>query len=118
MSSRDGPSLSDRERAILDSLAAKAAADDPSLAAALGGHRHLPSIGLPALPLPLRHWSVGLVVALAGLVIVVVSLSSSVALGVAGAVLAFAGTARAAFAAPWVPGRSAAAPPAPPPAGD
>jgi len=92
MSTRDGPSLSGREQAILDKLAAKMAAEDPSFLAALDGHRR--RVPLPALPAPppwVRHWLTGSVAAAVGLVLVVVSLSAGLVLGVLGAALLFAG---------------------------
>jgi len=116
MSSRDGSSLSDRERAILDSLATKVAADDPTLAATLrGGRRRVAAaVRIPTLPAPLLHWAVGLAVAVIGLVVALATVSSAVGVAIFGVVLVFAGTARVAVSAPWIPGREPAEEPSTP----
>jgi hypothetical protein len=101
MSTRDEPSLSEREQAILAGLAAKAEAEDPTLAAALRGRRRAPSVRVPAVPVPLRHWGWGAVLAVVGLLLVVLSLSAGLTLGVVGALAAFAGVGRVAVSAPW-----------------
>lgn len=116
MSSRDGSSLSDRERAILDSLATKVAADDPSLAATLRDGRRRPpiTVRVPPLPAPLQHWAIGLGLALVGLALALATVSSSVGVALFGVALTFVGTARVIVAAPWIPGREPAeAPPTP-----
>jgi Protein of unknown function (DUF3040) len=105
MSTPHEASLTEKERAILASLAAQAEADDPSLAAALRGGTRRPRrrpkltfrVGIPG---AVSHWAWGLLLAVAGLVVMVVSLSVSVGLGVVGAVLTVLGFYRAASVRP------------------
>ncbi len=88
--------LNEKERAILAGLAAKATADDPGLAAALQGTRNLRRVPqMPTLPPLARHWAFGAVLVAVGLTLMVVSLSTSLALGVFGTVVVFAGMAAA-----------------------
>ena len=99
MSTRDDASLTARERAALASLAAVAAAEDPQLARRLRGasrRRAVPQ--LLRIPGWMRsRWLAGPLVVV-GLALVVVGLSVTVVLGVAGAAIAACGlwlTARA-----------------------
>ena len=88
------PSLSDREQAILASLAARAEAEDPRLARMMRGGRRLLRSGVPPLPASLGHWWWGAVLALVGLVGVLGLLAMSpVGAGVA-SLLVFAGVGR------------------------
>src|ERR1700733_6465860 len=92
MSTRDDASLTARERAALASLEAMAAAEDPQLARRLRGSsrlRWLPE--LPPIPAWSRHSWWGGPVALVGLIMMVLSVSSGLWLGIAGAVLTTAG---------------------------
>jgi hypothetical protein len=95
MSIRDEASLSAQERAALAGLEARAAADDPRLAANLKtGLRR--SWSLPRWDMGSRLAStlwVGPLLSVAGLAIMVLSLSVSIALGVVGAFVACAGLA-------------------------
>jgi hypothetical protein len=92
MSTRDDASLTARERAALASLEAMAAAEDPQLARRLRGSSRLG--WLPALP-PMPAWCRrswwGGPVALLGLVVMVLSVSAGLWLGIAGAALTTAG---------------------------
>jgi hypothetical protein len=105
MSTPHEAGLTEKERAILAGLAAAAEADDPTLAAALRGRSR--RIGVPqpvrhALRVPdaVGHWAWGLVLALAGLVVMIVSVATVVGFGVVGALMAFAGTYRVASTLP------------------
>ena len=102
MSTRDEPSLSEQERAILAGLAAQAEAEDPRLARSLRGHRRRAlDVRLPPLPRPLRHWAMGATVAVLGLIMAVAFLTVSLPLAMIGAALVFAGVARTVVSAPW-----------------
>jgi len=92
MSTRDDASLTDRERAALASLEAVAAAEDPLLARRLRGTSRLHLVAhLPRIPGWLRSdWCAGPLV-LVGMALMLVSMSTTVALGVAGAVVAAVG---------------------------
>jgi Protein of unknown function (DUF3040) len=92
MSTRDDASLTARERAALASLEAMAAAEDPQLARRLRGSsglRWLPR--LPTIPVWSRRSWWGGPVALVGLVVMLLSVSTSLWPGIVGAVLATAG---------------------------
>ena len=92
MSTRDDASLTARERAALASLAALAAAEDPQLARRLRGSSRLRWITyLPRIPGWFRNSWWGGPLALVGLVLMVLSLSIGVLLGIAGAVVATGG---------------------------
>ncbi len=82
--------LTDKERKILASLAQKASADDPVLAAALRGSG-VRRWELPTLPPILRHWASGLVATVLGLCLAVLSLSNSLVIGYVGLLVMFAG---------------------------
>jgi Protein of unknown function (DUF3040) len=92
MDARDDARLTDRERLALANLEARAAAEDRRFANRLTGSSRFGVIArLPRIPVRLRNgWSAGLVV-VAGLVLVVVSLATAWAVGVAGAVIAACG---------------------------
>jgi hypothetical protein len=92
MSTRDETSLTARERAALASLEATAAAEDPQLASRLRGASPFRWASyLP--PIPSWLWSSwwGVPVVLVGLMLIVVSLSAGLALGVAGALVVTGG---------------------------
>jgi hypothetical protein len=92
MSTRDDASLTAKERAALASLEATAAAEDPQLASRLRGSRGLRLFThLPAVPAWLRSTWWGVPALVVGLALMILSLSVSVELGIAGAVLAAAG---------------------------
>ena|SRR6516225_9189520 len=92
MSTRDDASLTAKERAALASLEATAAAEDPQLASRLRGSRGLRLFTrLPSVPAWLRSTWWGVPALVVGLALMILSLSVSVALGIAGAVLAAAG---------------------------
>src|SRR5690242_2165083 len=92
MSTRDDASLTAKERAALASLEAMAAAEDPQLASRLRGSRQLRLFTrLPAIPAWLRSTWWGIPALVVGLVLVILSLSVSVVLGFAGALLVTAG---------------------------
>ena len=92
MSTRDDASLTAKERAALASLEAMAAAEDPLLASRLRGSRGLRLFTrLPSVPAWLRSTWWGDPALVVGLALMILSLSVSVALGIAGAVLAAAG---------------------------
>ena len=92
MSTRDDASLTAKERAALASLEAVAAAEDPQLASRLRGSRRLHVFArMPAIPTWLRSTWWGVPALVVGLVLVVLSLSVSVVLGIVGLVLAGAG---------------------------
>ena len=96
MSIRDEVSLSDQERKALSHLEARAAADDPVLAAHLRGRSWLGShVRLPAVPDQIRDklrrpWC-GPVLVVIGVVVMVLALSVSVAVSCLGAVLTAVG---------------------------
>jgi hypothetical protein len=118
MSTRDGPSLSEQEQAILASLAAKAQADDPRLAATLSGRERLRRVTgghlvLPELPPWAADWRAGLLAAMVGLALMLVSLSSGLLVGVPGVLIGVLGVYRVAVSAPWVPGRRPSEPASP-----
>jgi Protein of unknown function (DUF3040) len=104
MSTPHEASLTEKERAILAGLAAQAEAEDPTLAATLRGRRR--AAGRPRPTFRLRvppfvsHWAWGLVLAVVGLIAMVVSLSTVLAVGIVGAVCAAAGVYRAVTARP------------------
>lgn len=103
MGTRDEASLSPQERAALAGIEARAMEDDPALAARLAaGLRFRLRIQIPSWPpgLITRLWFGPLLVVL-GLLVVVLSLSVSVVLGIFGAALTAAGLASACSA--WVP---------------
>jgi hypothetical protein len=89
MSTRDDASLTDKERAALASLEAVAAAEDPQLARRLRGANRLRLIAphVPRIPTWLQSpwWAIPLLVA--GLALVVVGLSTTVALSVIGSAM-------------------------------
>jgi Protein of unknown function (DUF3040) len=88
MSTRDETSLTARERAALASLEATAAAEDPQLASRLRGASSFRWVTyLP--PIPAWWWSSwwGVPVALVGLMLMIVSLSAGLVLGVVGALV-------------------------------
>jgi hypothetical protein len=89
MSTRDDASLTARERAALASLEALAAAEDPQLAHRLrgSGRIHL-SWRVPRVPDRFRTAWWGGPVVLVGLALMVLSLGTTLVLGVAGAGLA------------------------------
>jgi Flp pilus assembly protein TadB len=100
MSTRDEAALSDAERAALAGLETKAEADDPRLAAQLRGRRRrrTPTIAVPPFVLRTRevlergsHTVLGPLVAVAGLVLAVLTLSISVPLALVGVALLVAG---------------------------
>jgi hypothetical protein len=102
MSTRDEPSLSEQERAILAGLAAQAEAEDPRLARSLrGARRRSLDLRLPPLPPPLRHWALGAALAVLGLALAVAFLTVSLPLAMLGAALLFVGVARTVVSAPW-----------------
>jgi hypothetical protein len=89
MSTRDDASLTARERAALASLEASAAAEDPQLASRLRGSSRFRMIAhLPRVPAWVGSpWCAGSLV-LVGLALVIISLSTTSVLGVAGLVMA------------------------------
>jgi hypothetical protein len=92
MSTRDEATLSAAERAALAGLESKAEADDPRLAAQLrGGGRVRPSLQVPPGLIRASQTWAGPVVVVAGLAMMILSLSSSVGLALTGAVLLVAG---------------------------
>ena len=92
MGTRDDASLSAQERAALAHLEAAAAADDPQLAAWLRGPGRLHLLAsLPKLPAWMRNRWWGGPIALLGLVLVVLSMSTGWILGIFGAGLATVG---------------------------
>jgi Protein of unknown function (DUF3040) len=92
MSTRDDASLTAKERAALASLEAVAAAEDPQLASRLRGSRGLRLFTrMPAMPAWVRSTWWGIPALVVGLALVILSISVSLVLGVAGAVLAVAG---------------------------
>ncbi|MGH9094764.1 MAG: DUF3040 domain-containing protein [Acidimicrobiales bacterium] len=118
MSARDDATLSAQERAALAGLEARAESDDPRLANQLRGQKGpRPQVHLSVPPGLVAWWSrtnllvVGPILAIAGLAGLVVGVSVSLVLGVAGAVVATAGLVMVAVAAE---GRIRAARPKPP----
>jgi hypothetical protein len=94
MGTRDEASLSPQERAALAGLEARAVEDDPALAARLAAGVHRFKLRIPEwAPRVLGALWFGPLVVVAGLFVVVVSLSVSVVLGVVGAALTAAGLA-------------------------
>jgi hypothetical protein len=92
MSTRDDASLTAKERAALASLEATAAAEDPQLASRLRGSSRLRLLTrLPAVPSWVRSSWWGIPALVLGLVLVVLSLSVGLPLGLVGAGLAGAG---------------------------
>jgi hypothetical protein len=92
MSTRDDASLTARERAALARLEATAAAEDPQLASRLRGSSRLRLLTrVPAVPgwVRSRWWGVPALVL--GLVLVVLSVSLGLAVGIIGAALCVAG---------------------------
>jgi Protein of unknown function (DUF3040) len=91
MSTRD-ESLNARERAALASLEAQAVADDPVLARRLrGSSRFRLLTNVPTIPAWLWQSWWGAPVAVLGLVLVVLSLSTGFVVGLIGALMATAG---------------------------
>jgi Protein of unknown function (DUF3040) len=88
MSTRDDANLTDRERAAFAGLEAAAAVADPGLAGRLQRSSRLRSI-IYRVRRRCRGWAVPLV--LAGLALMVLSLSTTSVLGVAGALLVAGG---------------------------
>ncbi len=95
------PSLSDREQAILASLAARAEADDPRLARLMKRGRRALLAGLPALPASVEHWMFGVVLALVGLFGALALLGVSPVAALLVSLLLFAGVGRVAVSGPW-----------------
>ncbi len=92
MSTRDDATLTARERAALANLAAMAAAEDPQLARRLRGSSRLSWLPeLPPIPAWTRHSWWGGPVALVGLLLMLLGVSTGLWLGIAGAVLTTAG---------------------------
>jgi hypothetical protein len=92
MSTRDDATLTARERAALASLAAMAAAEDPQLASRLRGSARIHLVlRLPRIPDRVRSEWWGTPMLVIGLALMVLSLSSTMVLGVAGAVMAACG---------------------------
>jgi hypothetical protein len=91
MSTRD-ESLNARERAALANLEAQAVADDPLLARRLrGSGRHRLVTSMPTIPAWLWQSWWGAPVAVLGLVVVVLSLSTGFVVGLIGALMTTAG---------------------------
>jgi VIT1/CCC1 family predicted Fe2+/Mn2+ transporter len=89
---RDDGSLTAQERAALANLEAAAETEDPHLAARLQGLSRFHLIArLPKVPVWLRSRWWGAPVVVAGLVLVVVGLSTGWVVGTAGAVIAASG---------------------------
>ena len=96
MSTRDDASLNARERAALASLEAQAAAEDPQLARRLrGSNRFRLVTTLPRVPAWLWQSWWGAPVAVVGLALMVLGLSTGLVVGLVGAVMATAGLAHA-----------------------
>jgi hypothetical protein len=92
MSTRDDASLTERERAALAGLEAMAAAEDPQLASRLrGSPRFHLVLRLPRIPDRMRSAWWGAPVLLVGLVLMVLSLGTTLVLGVVGAGLGAVG---------------------------
>lgn len=92
MSTRDDSRLTAQERAVLASLEAMATADDPQLAARLRGPgRWRLVVRMPSLPAWIRSLWLAVPAVLAGLALIVVSLSTTLAVGVIGAGVAATG---------------------------
>ncbi len=92
MSTRDDASLTARERAALASLEAVAAAEDPQLARRLRGTNRFRLVTtVPRVPAWVWHSWWGAPLAIVGLVLTVVGLSTSLVVGLIGAVMATAG---------------------------
>jgi hypothetical protein len=92
MSTRDEASLNARERAALANLEAQAAADDPQLARRLRGSSRFRLVTtLPRIPAWLWQSWWGAPVAVVGLVLIVLSLSTGLVVGLVGAAMAAAG---------------------------
>jgi Protein of unknown function (DUF3040) len=102
MGTRDEASLSPQERAALAGLEARAVEDDPGLAARLAAGSRRFRLRIPAwVPgLATRLWF-GPLLIMIGLLLVLISLSVSLALGVVGALVTAAGLACTCHA--WVP---------------
>ena len=95
------PSLSDREQAILASLAARAEADDPRLARMMKRGRRMLLTRLPSVPASLSHWGMGAVLAVVGLVGALALLGASPIAALVASLLVFAGVGRVAVCGPW-----------------
>jgi hypothetical protein len=92
MSTRDDASLTARERAALASLEAIAAAEDPQLARRLRGASRLRWLtGRPEIPTWCRNSWWGGPLALVGLTLMLLSLSTELVVGIAGAVVTTTG---------------------------
>jgi hypothetical protein len=92
MSTRDDATLSAAERAALAGLESQAEADDPRLAAHLRGGRHaIPSFQVPpALIRGLRTW-IGPSAVIVGLALMILAVSQSTVVALAGALLFITG---------------------------
>lgn len=95
------PSLSDREQAILASLAARAEADDPRLARLMRRGQRVLRTELPALPPALHHWGIGVALAVVGLLGALGLLAVSPVAAAVVSSLIFAGVARVLVSGPW-----------------
>lgn len=91
MSTRDDARLTAQERAALSNLEALASADDPQLAARLRGPTRWRPLVLPPVPGWIRSPWLAVPALLAGLVLMMASLSIGLPVGVAGAGVAVAG---------------------------
>ena len=92
MSTRDDPSLTARERAALASLEAQAAAEDPTLARRLRGSSPFGLVTkVPRIPAWLWQSWWGAPVAVLGLVLVGLSPSTGLVVGLVGALMLAAG---------------------------
>jgi hypothetical protein len=92
MSTRDEATLSAAERAALAGLESKAEADDPRLAAQLrGGGRVRPTLQVPPGLIRASQTWAGPVVAVAGMAMMILALSSEVGVAVFGALFFVAG---------------------------
>ena len=92
MSTRDDARLTAQERAALSNLEALASADDPQLAARLRGPaRWRPLVPLPSLPGWIRSLWLAVPALVAGLALMVASLSIALVVGFVGAGVAAAG---------------------------
>ena len=95
------PSLSDREQAILASLAARAEAEDPRLARMMRRGQRVLRSELPAIPPALGHWGFGVALALVGLLGVLGLLAVSPVGAAVVSLLIFAGVGRVLVSGPW-----------------
>lgn len=92
MSTRDDSRLTAQERAVLADLEASAAAADPQLAARLRGPGRWKLVSrVPSMPGWITSLWLAVPMVFAGIGLTMVSLSTSLAIGVIGAVVAVAG---------------------------